>query len=39
MQLDAGAVFGHYLEQLVEAKSFAGKAVYLLASQTAPEAS
>lgn len=39
MQLNAGAVFGHYSEQLAEAKSFAGKVVYLLASQIAPEVS
>lgn len=39
MQLNADAVFGYYLKQLAEAKSFAGKVVYCLASQTAPEVS
>lgn len=39
MQLNAGVVFGHYSEQLAEAKSFAGKVAYLLASQIAPEVS
>lgn len=39
MQLNSGAVFWHYSEWLAEAKSFAGKVAYLLASQIAPEVS
>lgn len=39
MQLNAGAVFGHYSERLAKAKSFAGEVAYLLASQIASEVS